>query len=526
MGNFTPNSTTDLNLTGTVGGEDLDITWAHLQVKALLDASSDNSIVIGGESINIKDSFALRDAIQKMYDINISSGIASPSLGDVYNPPEMFTSETYSKIWKMHDIFESGRAGKAPTTSHNTLMEARSGEKSGTINGGVTWARKFKGDRYLNLATDAEILLDDDRSLDYPYNISFSFFYEKYGDGIFLRKGDFYLKIKNAWITIGNSHPTKTNLFKLPNDQTVGDLKNKWTHLRLVAVKVPNLTTGVANPTYRVFINNIECEKGNQNLNAVMSLDAVREPFKLVCNPIKSVKDFKVSNSTLAFPEYSEDFQYDISLDKTSSFNYRKFENELIDNAGNYLGIENFPGVNNQSKTWVAKSGSGGPTVSRVARVGGNRRIVANDVDISKDFTVSFWFKAHGTTSKVHLFDDRSNGIFGIHASGTNLVVIFPTKSYTFDAGVDFLNNWTHVVLIKTGENFGLYVNGSLLSWRTVPTQSGIKNLGFGGNTPSASQYDLSSIKILKYAIYHIEVDGWDGLDVDNKITRLMNNNF
>ena len=222
-------------------------------------------------------------------------------------------------------------------------MEARSGEKSGTINGGVLWARKFKGDKYLNLDTGAEILLDDNRSLDYPYNISFSFFYEKYGDGIFLRKGDFYLKIKNAWITIGNSHPTKTNLFKLPNDQTVGDLKNKWTHLRLIAVKVPDLTTGVANPKYRVFINNIECEKGNQNLNAVMILNAVREPFKLVCNPIKSVKDFKVSNSTLAFPEYSEDFQYDISLDKTSSFNYRKFENELIDNANNFLGIENFP---------------------------------------------------------------------------------------------------------------------------------------------------------------------------------------
>ena len=88
--------------------------------------------------------------------------------------------------------------------------------------------------------------------------------------------------------------------------------------------------------------------------------------------------------------------------------------------------------------------------------------------------------------------------------------MIFPTKSYTFDTGVDFLNNWTHVVLIKTGENFGLYVNGSLLNWRTVPTQSGIKNLGFGGNTPSASQYDLSSIKILKYSIYHIEVDGMD----------------
>ena len=27
MANFTPNTTTDLNLTGNVGGEDLDITW-------------------------------------------------------------------------------------------------------------------------------------------------------------------------------------------------------------------------------------------------------------------------------------------------------------------------------------------------------------------------------------------------------------------------------------------------------------------------------------------------------------------
>ena len=526
MANLLPNKTTDFNLTNDFGEGDLDIGWAHLQVMKLWELSPDDTISVGGVNYELKDTDALRNAIQKMYDINISGGVAAPSLGDVYNPPEMFTSETYTRIWKMHDIFESGRAGRAPTTSHNKLMEAYSGEKSGTINGGVTWARKNKGDRYLNLSTGAEILLDDNRSLEFPYNISFSFYWEKYGDGIFLRKGDFYLKIKNTWITIGNSNPTKTNVFKLPNNQTINDLKNKWTQFRLVAVKVPDLTTGNANPEYRIFINNKECEKGHQRLNNLMSTTAIKEPFKFVCNPIKSVKDFKVSKSTLTFPDYSEDFQYDISLDKVSSFNYQKFENELIDNSGNFLGIENFPGVNNQNKTWVAKSGSGGPTVSRVARVGGNRRIVANDVDISKDFTVSFWFKAHGTTNKVHLFDDRSNGIFGVHASGSNLVVMFPTKSYTFNAGVDFLNNWTHVVLIKTGENFGLYVNGSLLAWRTVPTQSGIKNLAFGGNASSASQYDLSSIKILKYAVYHIEIPGWDGLDVDNKITRLMNNNF
>ena len=99
------------------------------------------------------------------------------------------------------------------------------------------------------------------------------------------------------------------------------------------------------------------------------------------------------SKSTLTFPDSSEDFAYDVSLDKVSSFNYMIFENELIDNAGKRLGVYNFPGVNNQSKVWTAKSGSGGPAVTNVAKLGANRFIKATDIDISKNFTISFWFK-------------------------------------------------------------------------------------------------------------------------------------
>ena len=91
------------------------------------------------------------------------------------------------------------------------------------------------------------------------------------------------------------------------------------------------------------------------------------------CNPIASLKNVRISKATLTFPEIAEDFAYDANMDLVSSFNYQKFENELLDNAGNSLPVTNFPGVNNQNKVWTVKSSPGGPNVSRVAKVGNNR---------------------------------------------------------------------------------------------------------------------------------------------------------
>ena len=65
MRNVLPNTTADFNLTNIYGDGDLDIGWAFIQVKRLLELSTDDNITIAGETFNVKDSFVLRDAIQK-----------------------------------------------------------------------------------------------------------------------------------------------------------------------------------------------------------------------------------------------------------------------------------------------------------------------------------------------------------------------------------------------------------------------------------------------------------------------------
>ena len=216
-------------------------------------------------------------------------------------------------------------------------------------------------------------------------------------------------------------------------------------------------------------------------------------------------------------------------MDKVSSFNYQKFENELIDNSGKFLGVTGFPGVNNQSKTWVAKDGSGGPVVSRVAKVGANRYITTSDVDISKNFTISFWFKGISTTNNVVLFDSVSNGkYFRAYFASGDLKIQLPNKTYTVSSSTTY-TNWTHCVIVKSIEGLGVFLNGSLAFSSDITGKTGttsLMNLNFGGAAQNKEPYYLSSLKIMKYAITHIPVSGWDNVVADNKIERLMQNNF
>lgn len=533
MGKLLPNTTTDFNLTNNFGEGDLDIGWAHLQVMKLWELSSTDNITIGGVTYELKDTDALRNAIQKMYDINISANLAAPSLGDVYNPPEVFSSESYVKVWKMNDIFATDSYGKQPNINQpTTLYESVDGEMSGTISGSFRWARKGRTDKYLELFSGASVSLNDKRAVSgdaFPYCLSFSMYIKALGDGVLFRKGEFYMELKNDRILLKRNGFGKVISFKLPLGLSAGDLKNKWTEVRFIGQKVPNLTTGTANAEYQVYINNKECELLAQQYASTIRTADEKQPFVFSCNPIAHLQNVRISKSTLSFSETSEDFAYDISLDKASSFNYKIFENELLDNAGKKLGVFNFPGINNQSKLWTAKTGTGGPTVTNVAKLGANRYIKATDIDISKNFTISFWFKNISTTNNVVIFDaDGGKNYFKLYFDTEKLKMQVPTKTYTINSSANYLE-WTHLVLVKNGEGMGVYVNGELASYPNITGKFGTKtsvDINFGCAGGNKEPYYLSTLKIMKYAITHIGVSGWDNLDVDNKIERLMQNNF
>ena len=204
-------------------------------------------------------------------------------------------------------------------------------------------------------------------------------FIRQLGDGVLLRKGDFYIELKNNKVFLKRTDISKVISFVLPNNYTANDLKDKWTEFRFVGAKVPDLTTGSAIADFKVFIDNKECQLLSKQFSNTIRTADERQPFVFSCNPIASLKNVRISKATLTFPEIAEDFAYDANMDLVSSFNYQKFENELLDNAGNLLPVTNFPGVNNQSKVWTLKSQTNGtgpfPRVSRVAKVGANRYI-------------------------------------------------------------------------------------------------------------------------------------------------------
>tara|TARA_B100001093_G_scaffold507646_1_gene568501 strand:+ start:51 stop:1664 length:1614 start_codon:yes stop_codon:yes gene_type:complete len=537
MRNVLPNTTADFNLTNIYGDGDLDIGWAFIQVKRLLELSADDNITIAGETFNVKDSFVLRDAIQKMYDVNIAAGISQESQGDVYHPPMMLSSETYTRLWRINDIFEIGRSGKSPTESHNTIYESIEGERTGTITGDFTWARKNTSDLgYLKLSKDASISFDDKDILRFPYSISFSFYYESSGDLIFLRKGNFYLEIKNSYVHLKKTNSSKYNSFKLPNNLSHADLKNKWVEFRLIAVKTPDLSTGTANPEYKVFIDNVECENTKFSLNNVINGDDAKQPWIFNCNPITYLKNFRMSRSTVSYPDTAEDFAYDHPLDLESSFNYKLFENELIDNAGTQILITDFPGINNQHKAWYDKPATtnsvvGSPNVLKVIETGGGRKVTTQNIDISKDFTVSFWFRANTSSDGVVLFDaeDTQGNSFAVNLNTDAIDVKFPAKTYTYSSSINYTSDWTHLVAMKTGEIFSLYINGTLVMWKTAGPNVGTAtemDFVFGGLSSRSTRFYLSSLKILRYSIHHPEIVGWDNITTDNKIERLMSNNF
>ena len=536
MGNLLPNNTTDFNLTNNFGEGDLDIGWAHLQVMKLWELSSDDDITIDGTSYSLKDTASLRNAIQKMYDLNVGAGIAAESLGDVYNPPERFSSESYVKVWRMNDIFASEKFGKQPDVRQPTsLYESVDGDYTGTISGTFRWARKNQSDKYLTLSTGATISFDDKREVSgdsFPYCISFAMYITALGDGVLLRKGDFYIELKNNKVFLKRTDITKVISFVLPSNLTANDLKNKWTEVRFVGAKVPDLTTGSAIADFKVFIDNKECQLLSKQFSNTIRTADEKQPFVFSCNPIASLKNLRISKATLTFPEIAEDFAYDANMDLVSSFNYQKFENELLDNAGNSLPVTNFPGVNNQNKVWTVKSSPGGPNVSRVAKVGNNRYITAPGLDISKNFTISFWFQAINISNNLVLFDSvDGNKYFRAFFKNDKLNIQLPNQTYEVNSSqfsVNY-NDWTHLVILKNGEGLGVYVNGQLHRSADIRNKIGSvtnMDLNFGSRAKNKEAYYLSSLKIMRYAISHIEVAGWTNVDVDDKIERLMNNNF
>ena len=101
-------------------------------------------------------------------------------------------------------------------------------------------------------------------------------------------------------------------------------------------------------------------------------------------------------------------------------------------------------------------------------------------------------------------------------------------KAYTYSSSINYTSDWTHLVAMKTGEIFSLYINGTLVMWKTAGLAVGTAtemDFVFGGLS-SDLQDSICQFENIKIFYPSLRLLGWDNITTDNKIERLMRNNF
>ena len=147
-------------------GTDLDISWAYLQVKALLDSGSSDV-----------DTYNFREKVIEQYNLNKSAGIAEPSTKTVTNLPGKLSlgmpaginQTIFLKKWTCNDMFEGTSVPADRSASITTeLYESVEGKKAGDIVNGQWPATKTSNtshNKLLRLTTSGRLDLDDGGSI-------------------------------------------------------------------------------------------------------------------------------------------------------------------------------------------------------------------------------------------------------------------------------------------------------------------------------------------------------------------------
>jgi hypothetical protein len=541
MATYKPATRTDFNLTNDFSGSDLDISWAHLQVKALVSSSGNTTIEIGGTQFDTSAVAGLRDAVQKMYETNITAEIAAESDGPAYDLPEFISCPSYLRVWKLNDCIPhdsiSTNSNKTPTTG----LDSVTGERTAIISNDFYWARSGKTDNTLTLSNNTgTVSIDDGGSVDPgdalvdnngPYSLSFTFATgDQWGNSYLFTKGSMKVWLEGTRIQISRDGTTKKLFYDYPVGKTKDDFKNNGFHqFTLQRYKVLVGTTAVAKT--KIFLDTEECVQTNDiDLGAIFLNADLGSPIVFKNRPILSVKDVYITNEVVNFPAGAEAYAFASRLDQGNSYNRITGANELAGDFGGYVDMQSMPATQGQENAWMTISTSktnvnGVPQkVSRNLTVGGSsaRSFLVNDNDLTRNFTVCAWVKGHhdGNSGKVNtdkfepfVFRSASGDIFKLNClSSGNLYVTWPTGSATgFSATPSWKDNYNHILVNRNGGLLDIYVNGEhkkVLGIGNKLDSMASADLIPGGISGNAKLHLMSSFKLFNYAVLPPHIPG------------------
>jgi len=479
---LTYTANTDFNGDGKFSECELDASWATLQVQKLLETSGSTSIEIGGTSFSVTDNETFLKAVKAMVALNVSASIASDGCAvvsslpiDVTIPAPEYPLDNPIAYYRFNDyptILET-LGKKTPDTMKNSVT----GNADTTISGGWQWTHPRPGDQATRkFITFGDVTLGgvDSRLGNVDWTIHATLTNKNSGaPGSIIKKATFRIQIYGSSLVL-----TAAGKTLIISKSYTNDFQNKESRFTIV-----NKSRESSGSDISLYLNGTKL--GQLGIpGRVFTEGELNDPF-IVTNKYGHIDEVlvvqKAVDESLAVKmgtrilPFIPRFYHALDLTNETAW---QTDAQKISFNGTDLVIDGAKQTTNiwHDKTNVDSEGwSGTQDTRRGVRLGWGQKLEA-PIDLSKDFTVSFWMYYESAptvflkitddvdTSKELRIAGYSNGkdLWVSHTkgplgkwNGAHKGAIAPDPAGSFRQGY-----WNHLTVVKNGGTIAFWLNG------------------------------------------------------------------
>jgi len=135
-----------------------------------------------------------------------------------------------------------------------------------------------------------------------------------------------------------------------------------------------------------------------------------------------------------------------------------------------------------------------------------------SQLSVDNNFSVSLWLNTNELkNSGIFSSTNGTNNRIALKLVGTTGTIAggFYNGSWTAKSSTISINEWNHIVLIKNGNSFNMYINNSILTSTTAPNAASTQNTRIGSRTDGTEFFNgsIDDVAIFNYALSESEVE-------------------
>jgi hypothetical protein len=525
-------------------GKDLDISWAYLQVKALLDSGSSDV-----------DTYNFRQKVIDQYNLNKSAGIAEPNNNEIVDLPGAYKlgqpagapQIIFLKKWTADDMFADDNITNNRNDSVTTdLIEAISGEKTGTIVNGFWLGTKTNNKPHNELLglnqTTGKLQLDDKGAVS---NIT---------------SWVLHWKAKTRWL------PTRKLFSKGATDPvfTITALSQKKDKIKMDGSKVDKLAIQTSANVFNFFQVPFETSWSNYSnkivdfylvrdgqtmgfymdnhdgqgpkecpqeipgsLPTLINMNEQSSPMEFLGEAYETMSDIWIADSnttasslaTIGNPETRFQFGHDLNL-TTSYFDFKNFFADKFGNFAQIYGIDKasnlLQGTQGNQTHWTTSNSQDGLAHGFVPRervlqlTKAYQTLGVENFNFASNFTISCYVRTGSAGTLIRCQSGSNTFELKRRWDKESWDVLYNgvLKSRVFVTGLTeaaLTNDWHHLTVVKNRNVIGIWTNGQYNGYAAL-SDTEVSNipynqLSFVGNNEVVY---LADVRVLGYAMSNI----------------------